>query len=511
MRLGGAASVGLVGLEATIVEVEVAVVSGLPRTVIVGLPDAALNEARERCRAAIAQVGLPWPAQLVTVNLSPATLPKAGSHYDLAIVSALLSAMEEVPPGRLAQSVLLGELALDGRVRPVRGLLPAVLAAAREGYGHVIVPADQVGEARLVEDVEVVGVSCLAELVGVLRGAAPVVYEAEGRTPPPEVRSVDMADVAGQLEARWAVEVAAAGGHHLFLKGPPGVGKTLLAERLPGLLPELGQAEALEVSAIRSVCGLGLDGLVSVPPFSAPHHSASVAALVGGGSRMAMPGAVSLAHHGVLFLDEAPEFSPRALEALRTPLESGQVVLARSLAQTTYPARFQLVLAANPCPCGNYGRRGLQCQCPPQAVRRYRERLSGPILDRVDITCHLRPMTRAYLRAVGEGESTAVVGERVRAARDRQRVRLAAGGWTTNAAVPGPYLRRELPLPRGVASLDSEVARGRLSARGVDKVLRIAWTLADLAGRDRPAKEDLMAAVGMRRGEDDGEGVTGVA
>uniref|UniRef100_UPI00260E0C90 ATP-binding protein n=1 Tax=Propioniciclava sp. TaxID=2038686 RepID=UPI00260E0C90 len=211
------------------------------------------------------------------------------------------------------------------------------------------------------------------------------------------------------------------------------------------------------------------------------------------------------------FLDEAPEFSPRALEALRTPLESGQVVLARSLAQTTYPARFQLVLAANPCPCGNYGRRGLQCQCPPQAVRRYRERLSGPILDRVDITCHLRPMTRAYLRAVGEGESTAVVGERVRAARDRQRVRLAAGGWTTNAAVPGPYLRRELPLPRGVALLDSEVARGRLSARGVDKVLRIAWTLADLAGRDRPAKEDLMAAVGMRRGEDDGEGVTGVA
>ena len=211
------------------------------------------------------------------------------------------------------------------------------------------------------------------------------------------------------------------------------------------------------------------------------------------------------------FLDEAPEFSPRALEALRTPLESGQVVLARSLAQTTYPARFQLVLAANPCPCGNYGRRGLQCQCPPQAVRRYRERLSGPILDRVDITCHLRPVTRAYLRAVGEGESTAVVGERVRAARDRQRVRLAAGGWTTNAAVPGPYLRRELPLPRGVALLDSEVARGRLSARGVDKVLRIAWTLADLAGRDRPAKEDLMAAVGMRRGEDDGEGVTGVA
>lgn len=506
-----AASVGLVGLEATIVEVEVALVSGLPRTVIVGLPDASLNEARERCRAAIAQAGLVWPAQLVTVNLSPATLPKAGSHYDLAIVSALLSAMEKVPAGRLTRAVLLGELALDGRVRPVRGLLPAVLAAVREGYSHVVVPADQVGEARLVDGVEVVGVSCLAELIAVLCGADPVEYGAEGRTPPVPARAVDMADVAGQLEARWAVEVAAAGGHHLFLKGPPGVGKTLLAERLPGLLPELGRAAALEVSGIRSVCGLGLDGLVSVPPFSAPHHSASVAALVGGGSRMALPGAVSLAHHGVLFLDEAPEFSPRALEALRTPLESGQVVLARSLAQTTYPARFQLVLAANPCPCGNYGRPRVPCECPPQAVRRYRERLSGPILDRVDITCQLRPMTRAYLQAVGEGESTAAVGARVRVARERQQARLAVGGWTTNAAVPGPYLRRELPLPRGVEELDSQVARGLLSARGVDKVLRIAWTLADLAGRDRPAKEDLMAAVGMRRGEDEGKGVAGVA
>lgn len=511
MRLGAAASVGLVGLDATIVEVEVALGAGLPRTVIVGLPDAALNEARDRCRAAIAQAGLAWPAQLVTVNLSPATLPKAGSHYDLAIVAALLSAMELVPGGPLARAVLLGELALDGRIRPVRGLLPAVLAAQREGFARVLVPADQVGEARLVEGIDVAGVASLAELIDVLRGAPPVERPAPPRTPPASGRAVDLADVTGQLEARWAVEVAAAGGHHLFLTGPPGVGKTLLAERLPGLLPRLGQAEALEVSAIRSVCGLGVDGLVREPPFSAPHHSASVAALVGGGSRLAMPGAVSLAHHGVLFLDEAPEFSPRALEALRTPLESGEVVLARSLAQTTYPARFQLVLAANPCPCGNHGRRGSECRCSPMAVRRYRERLSGPILDRVDITCQLRSMTRAYLRAMGEGESTAVVSARVHAARDRQRARLAPGGWVTNAAVPGPYLRRELPTPHGVDALDTAVARGQLSARGVDKVLRIAWTLADLAGRDRPSKADLMAAVGMRRGDAEGEGAAGVA
>ncbi|WP_342373596.1 YifB family Mg chelatase-like AAA ATPase [Propioniciclava soli] len=500
-------------MEATLVEVEVALGNGLPRTVIVGLPDAALNEARDRCRAAMAHLGVPWPAQLVTVNLSPATLPKSGSHYDLAIAAGVLCAAGEVPPERLAGCVVLGELALDGRVRPVRGVLPSVLAAQRAGCHHAVVPAAQAAEARLVEGLEVVGVETLAELVAVLRGAPPPPRLPEVAAPADPAPALDLADVAGQLEARWAVEVAAAGGHHLHLHGPPGVGKTLLAERLPGLLPELGPVESLEVSALRSVCGLGLEhGLVRRAPFAAPHHTATVAALVGGGSRIASPGAVSLAHHGILFLDEAPEFSSAALEALRTPLESGQVVLIRSQAQTTYPARFQLVLAANPCPCGNRETSGMECTCSSTAVRRYRDRLSGPILDRVDITCHLRPMTQSYLRASrGTAEDTATVAARVLGARERQRARLAGLPWTTNAAVPGPWLRRELPLPEGVELVDQAVARGRLSARGVDKVMRIAWTVADLAGADRPARAHLLTALAMRSGGPDLEKVSGCA
>ena len=501
MRIGCAASIGLVGLDATRVEVEVAIGGGLPRTVIVGLPDTALNEARDRCRAAVAQTGFAWPQALVTVNLSPATLPKSGAHYDLAIVAAVLAADQQVPDVRLAGVVFLGELALDGRVRPVRGVLPAVLAARDAGCAVVVVPASQVTEARLVEAIRVVGVASLGDVVRFLRGEPVPERLAEPGAEAPG-GMLDLADVAGQLEARWAVEVAAAGGHHLYLKGPPGVGKTLLAERLPGLLPPLTPEQALEVSAIRSVSGLGLAGtLVRTPPLSAPHHSASVASLVGGGARVARPGAISLAHHGVLFMDEAPEFSQRALEALRTPLESGRIVLTRSQALTEYPARFQLVLAANPCPCGQRGAAGRGCLCTPMAIRRYAERLSGPILDRVDITCHLRPMSQAYLRASRTaGEPSAAVAERVRAARDRQ-VRRLGDPTMTNAAVPGPWLRRELPLPEGIEALDDAVARGQLSARGVDKVLRLSWSAADLAGRDRPAKADLMMALGMRRGE----------
>ncbi|MFV0451678.1 MAG: YifB family Mg chelatase-like AAA ATPase [Propioniciclava sp.] len=512
MKQGRALSVALVGLSATLVEVETAVGGGLPRTVIVGLPDTALTEARERCRAAVAHLGHPWPSQLVTVNLSPASLPKRGSHYDVAIVASVLAAEDLVPDASLAGTVLVGELALDGRVRPARGLLPVVLEAQRSGCRRVIVPAPQVAEGRLVTGIEIIGVETLAELVGILRGEPAFEHEIPILAADPEV-TPDLADVAGQIEARWAIEVAAAGGHHLFLHGPPGVGKTLLAERLPGVLPPLSDEAALEVSALRSIAGGSLaSGLVRRAPFSAPHHTASVASLVGGGARIARPGAVSLAHHGVLFLDEAPEFSPRALEALRTPLESGVMVLARSEAQTTYPARFQLVLAANPCPCGLRGSSAGVCSCSAMAVRRYAERLSGPILDRIDVRCQLRPMTQSYLRAAaGRAECSAVVAERVLAARERQRHRLAPRGWETNAAVPGPYLRRELPLPDGIEVLESAVARGQLSARGVDKVLKVAWTLADLAERDRPAQGDLLAALAMRRGERGEEAVDGGA
>lgn len=504
MRLGRARSIGLVGMDATVVEVEAVVGGGLPRTVIVGLPDAALHEARDRCRAALAQAGFGWPDHLVTINLSPASLPKSGTHYDLAIAGAVLEASGSVPQDRLGACILLGELGLDASVRPVRGVLPAVLAAADAGYAGVVVPSAQLAEASLVEGIDVVGVGSLAELVHWLRGGAVSVLPVEAEPEASEERRLDLADVAGQLEARWSLEVAAAGRHHLFLTGPPGVGKTLLAERLPGILPPLSTSEALEVAAIRSISGLPVGRqLGRRAPFSSPHHSASVAAMVGGGARIALPGAISLAHRGVLFLDEAPEFSPRALDALRTPLESGRVELARSVAQTSYPARFQLVLAANPCPCGRGGAQTGACTCTPMAVRRYATRLSGPILDRIDIVQPLRPMTTSYLRAAGAtGEASAAVAARVADARARQLSRLQEMGYRTNAEIPGAVLRTRLPRPDGVDLLEAAMARGLLSLRGLDKVVRVAWTIADLLGAGRPGRDHVRTAVALRRGED---------
>lgn len=503
MRLARTWSVALVGIEAHVVEVEASIGGGLPRTVMVGLPDASLSESRDRCKAAVAALGRTWPQQAVTINLSPAALPKAGSHFDLAIALAVLGADVAVPEPALEGVVMLGELGLQGRVRPARGVLPALLAAAEQGFTRALVPLSQVREARLVPGIRVVGVEWLRDAVSLLRGDG---YE-EPPTPDPDPRQpdrrLDLADVVGQFEARWALEVAAAGGHHMYFRGPPGVGKTLLAERLPGILPDLGHEHSLEVSAIHSLAGRPLDdGLVVRPPYSDPHHSASVSALVGGGSRIARPGAVSLAHRGVLFLDEAPEFSPRALEALRTPLEAGRIVLARSVAHTAYPARFQLILAANPCPCGKAGTPGAECTCAPMAVRRYAERLSGPILDRIDITLRMEPMSRTYLKAAGEsGEPSEAVAERVMDARERQLARLGPLGYAVNAEVPGPVLRRRVPLPGGIELLERAVSRGQLSARGVDRVLRVAWSIADLAGEGVPTANHLMAALGMRLGD----------
>jgi len=497
-------SVALVGVEGTMVEVEAAISSGLPKTIMVGLPDAALYEARDRCRAAMASARFGWPSDPVTINLSPATLPKAGSHYDLAIAAAVAAAGRRFDPAALEGMALFGELGLDGRVRTVRGLLPALLAVVRRGFGRVIVPAGQLREAALVDGLGIAGAADLADLFDILRGGPGAI------APPPSVPEepagppLDLADVVGQVEGKWAIEVAAAGRHHLFLHGPPGVGKTLLAERLPGLLPDLEPSEALEVSAVHSLAGVNLDGgLVRRPPYADPHHSASVASLVGGGARIALPGAVSRAHRGVLFLDEAPEFSPRVMEALRVPLESGRIVLGRAVATATYPASFQLVLAANPCPCGQAGVPDGNCRCAPMAVRRYAARISGPILDRIDIHQQLRQVRAALLGAHHPAsEASGVVAERVLAARDRQRDRLGPSGWRTNGEVPGPALRKRLPLPDGSELLDAAVACGRLSARGVDKVLRLAWTVADLAGVARPTREHLHTALAMRRGEE---------
>lgn len=505
MSASAAWSVCLVGMEGTMVEVEAAIGGGLPKTVLVGLPDTALYEARDRCHAAVGCSGLDWPSQLVTINLTPATLPKAGSHYDLAIVAAVLAAAGSVPAETANRVVMMGELGLDGRVRPVRGILPGLLAAQEAGFDVAVVPASQVREAQLVEGMTIWGVHHLPDLVDVLHGR-PVITQLPPRPEPvaaDPAKVLDMADVVGQEEAKFALEVAAAGRHHLYLTGPPGVGKTMLAERLPELLPDLTRAESLEVSAVHSLAGRDLNGgLVERPPFADPHHNASLASLVGSGQRVARPGSISLAHRGVLFLDEAPEFGLATLDALRTPLESGWVSIGRAHVQARFPARFQLVLAANPCPCGNHGTVGARCQCTPMAVRRYAEKLSGPILDRVDLTSRLVPLRKGYLKSArGRGASTAAVAARVLAARQRQAHRLRGTPWLTNGEVPGAWLRAHLPMPEGSELIDDALVRQQLSSRGVDKVLRVAWTLADLDASALVRRDHVEAALTLRRGE----------
>lgn len=504
MALARSWSVGLVGLEGTVVEVEADLADGLPGLTVTGLPDAALSEARDRVRAAVVNAGQAWPSKRITLGLSPAALPKRGSGFDLALGAAVLAAAGAVPAEALHRRVLLGELGLDGRVRPVPGVLPAVLAAQRAGLCRVVVPRANLAEARLLPDVEAVGVGHLRELLVLLRGGKvddpePAPPARHDDDPPP-----DLADVCGQSAGRLAAEIAVAGGHHLFLLGPPGSGKTMLAERMPGLLPPLALDQALEVTAVHSVAGLlpADRPLIARPPFQDPHHTSSVPALVGGGSGIARPGAVSLAHHGVLFLDEAPEFSARALDALRQPLESGRVTVRRVAGSATYPARFVLVLAANHCPCA----RPSSCTCPPHARRRYLARLSGPLLDRVDLHVELPRISRVEVVAErGTVDGSAVVAARVARARDAAAARYAGTPWRTNAEVPPVELRRHWPLPRTVtAPAEQALERGVLTARGFGRVLRVAWTVADLREHPRPTVGDVAAALGFRLGATDG-------
>lgn len=496
--------VGLVGMTGHLVEVEADLAAGLPAVVLSGLPDTALNEARDRVRAAIVNSGQSWPNRRITVNLLPATLPKHGSAFDLAIAAALLGGAGELPLAALDGVVILGELGLDGTVRPVRGVLPMVAAAARTGISRAVVPLGNAAEAAVVPGVRVKAVDNLHQLVAFVRDGARLL-DPPASEPVRPAMGPDLAEVAGQGLGRRALEVAAAGGHHLALLGPPGAGKTMLAERLPSLLPELDDDTALEVTALHSIAGILPPGgrLLRRPPFQAPHHTATVPSLVGGGSGLARPGAVSLAHRGVLFLDEAAEFSTRALEALRQPLENGRVLLTRAQGSTEYPARVQLVLAANPCPCAKPAG-DAYCECTPLARRRYLGRLSGPLLDRIDVQVTLSPLRAAELMAAGPPtESSAVVAERVAKARAAAAARWAADGWKVNADVPGPRLR-ELPwrLPtRDTRTLRQRLDSGALSARGFDRIIRMAWTIADLDGRDRPDYGDVDEATQLRTGE----------
>jgi magnesium chelatase family protein len=506
MGLGRTRGVGLIGLEGLLVDVEVDVSQGLPAFTIGGRPDPSCAQAPDRVRAAASNSGYAVPQRRVTVNLSPASVPKIGSGFDLAILVAVLIAEGDIPAGAAQDVVHIGELGLDGSVRPVRGVLPMVLAAAGAGARHVVVPIGNAGEARLATGVKVHPVAEVAELVTRYRALAaglavsaveePMVVEGPAALPP------DLADVVGQAEARLALEIAAAGAHHMFLVGPPGAGKSMLAERLPGLLPTLDTAQALEVTAIASLAGrvTRFDTLCRRPPFVAPHHGASMAAIIGGGSGMVTPGAITQAHRGVLFLDEAPEFRSHVLQALRQPMESGTVVVARAAGRFRYPCRFQLVLAANPCPCGFGFGKGDRCQCSIVRRRSYAAKLAGPLLDRVDLQVLVPVPSRAALLGP-PGESSAVVAARVRVARSIAAERWSGSEYAVNGEVPGAVLRSRrfrLGLSTTV-DIDRSVDLGTLSLRGYDRCLRVAWTVADLAGRTVPTRDDVGLALSLRQ------------
>ncbi len=503
MGIGRTRSVNLIGLHGELIEVEAHLFSGLPQFQLVGTVDASIREARSRVLAAAAGIGIDLNQRKLTVNLTPAGLPKRGPSFDLAIAVSALAAVGVIREGQADDVVHVGELGLDGRLRPVPGVLPIVHAAVRGGFERVVVPHANAEEAALVAGAVVIGAADLGDVVRFHGGycdhppAEPVELPADPNRGRPS--ELDMADVIGQEFARRALEVAAAGGHHLLLVGPPGAGKSMLAARLPGLLPPLEDEVAVEVSAVHSLAGV-LDarrGLLRRPPFVAPHHSASVASIVGGGPGVALPGAMSRAHRGVLFLDEAPEFNRGVLEALRQPLEDGQVCVARAFGSVTYPARFQLVLAANPCPCGQFYGRSTLCSCSPALRRGYLQKLSGPILDRVDIRVDVPPVRLGQDSA--PPESSRRIRQRVLQARQAQRERCQGEAFRLNADLTGPQLRsRWNPAPGATQELDKLLDRGLISLRGYDRVLRVAWTIADLTGADRPDADHIDAAVKFR-------------